>query len=400
MQTLHAGAPPGPARWWLALRGAAARHVLLVDALIAVVPGGSIVWGTLGEMSGPSGRPGWPGTLLVTAAAAALLLRRRAPLRGFAASYGATLAFLLLGYPFGPVIQLAGLAMYAVAAWTPTRTSAAVCAAAAACYLPLEAVYRWTGKPPFTALLLTAAWLVLPWLLGAGVRAYRAAVAEAAAADRRESAYAERLRIAREVHDVVGHSLAVISMQAGVALHVLDRGPGPPPDVAEALRAIRTASTGALGELRAALSDFPGPDGTRVPPPGPGPGLDRLPALAASVAGPALDVDVVVEGERGSIAAPVDLAAYRIAQEALTNVVRHSGARRASVRVAYDQAALRLTVTDDGPGAAGGARGTGRGLAGMRERAAALGGTLHAGPRADGPGFEVAAVLPRGGAAA
>jgi signal transduction histidine kinase len=385
VQTLHVGAPPAPARWWLALRRAAAGHVLLADALIAAVPGGSIVWSTLGG--------GWRGSLLVASAAAALVLRRRATLAAFAVSYGATLAYLLLGYPFGPVIQLAGLAMYAIGAWTSTRTSAAVCAAAMVCYLALEAVYGWTGKPPFTALSLTAAWLVLPWLLGAGVRAYRAAVAEAAAADRRESVYAERLRIAQEVHDVVGHSLAVISMQAGVALHVLDRRPEPPPDVAEALQAIRTASTGALGELRVALSAFPGPDGTGAP--APRPGLDRLSALARSVAGPALDVDVAVEGERGTVPAPVDLAAYRIAQEALTNVVRHSGARRATVRVVYEPAAVRVTVADDGRGHTGGA---GRGLAGMGERARSLGGTLHAGPRADGPGFEVAAVLPRGGA--
>jgi signal transduction histidine kinase len=371
--------------------------VLLVDALIAVLPGGSIVWATISEATGRT--PPVPmdllGSILVVVVAASLVLRRRATVVAFAVAFGGTLGYLLAGNPFGPVVQLTGLAMYSVGAWRSPRTSGLVCLAAVVGYLPLELVYGWSSTPLPTALLITAGWLVLPWLVGAGVRAYRRAQAEAAAADGREHVYAERLRIAKEVHDIVGHSLAVISMQAGVALHVLDRRPAVDrdsnSDVAAALRAVRTTSNEALGELRTALATLPEP--------GPRPGLDRLTALADAVGGPALAVAVVVDGEPGMVAAPVDLAGYRIAQEALTNVVRHADARRVAVRLEYGRDTVRLTVTDDGRGADTTALvgESGRGLAGMRERANAVGGTLDAGP-CPGGGFEVAAVLPRAGA--
>jgi len=155
-----------------------------------------------------------------------------------------------------------------------------------------------------------------------------------------------RLRTAQEVHDIVGHSLAVINMQAGVALHVLDRRPE---RAAEVLRTVRKTSAQALAEVRVALG-------------------------------------------RPAVPAAVDLAGYRIVQESLTNVVRHAAASRAAVEVVYDDGMVTVTVTDDGRGPRASA-GTGRGLVGMRERAAAVGGSLTAGAGPAG-GFQVRAALP------
>jgi signal transduction histidine kinase len=386
------GARETVTRWWLVSRRVAARHVVLVDSLIAVLAGGSIVASTVTEAMGRT-RPeplGWLGSVLVVVAAGALVVRRRATLVGFVVTFGAMVGYLWSGNPFGPVVQLVGMAGYALGAWLPVWVSAPVCMAAVACYLPLELVYRWAGMPVVTTVAVTAAWLVLPWLVGAGVRAYRWVRLEIAEADRREYGYEERLRVAREVHDVVGHTLAVVSMQAGVALHRLERRQRLDPEVAAALRAIREASRSTLGELRATLTAFPEPGVVR-----PQPGLDALPALVDKVGGAALEVVLTVDGERGRVPAPVDLAAYRIAQEALTNVVRHAAARHVAVRVVYGAETIELTVTDDGDGADD--LSGGRGLAGMRERARAAGGTLRAGSRAGGHGFEMAAVLPRAG---
>jgi signal transduction histidine kinase len=201
--------------------------------------------------------------------------------------------------------------------------------------------------------------------------------------------------MAREVHDVVGHSLAVISMQAGVALHVLERRPE---RAAESLRAVRETSAQALAELRATLS-------AREPLPG----LDRVPDLIAAVRAGGLPVTLTVRGDPTPVPAAVDLAAYRVIQESLTNVVRHAGPCRATVRVDYHPNRVTVTVADNGRGAppgvggregavvVGGGRGVagsaGRGLAGLRERAEGVGGTLVAGPGVVG-GFEVCAVLP------
>jgi signal transduction histidine kinase len=304
---------------------------------------------------------------------------------GFAVSYGATLSFLILGYPYGPIIQPAALALYSVAAWSTVRVSAAVCLVALAGYLPLELAQGWSPLKTPELLLVTMAWLVMPWVVGAAVRTYRQARDEAAEGERRRQVYEERLRLAKEVHDVVGHGLTVISMQAAVALHVLgDRADGCG-EVAEALRAIRTTSRDALEELRATLAALPEDAHGR------GPGLDRVPNLVKAVTGGAgLAADLEVAGDRPQVPEPVDLAGYRIVQESLTNVLRHAAARHAVVRIRYGNEAVRLTITDDGRG---GTAVAGGGLTGMRERAEALGGAFEAGPRPGG-GFEVRAVLP------
>jgi len=198
----------------------------------------------------------------------------------------------------------------------------------------------------------------------------------------------ERLRIAREVHDVVAHAMVAINVQAGVAAHRLDADPE---QARTALRAIKDTSGEALSDLRATLGMLRGEDGEApVRPPA---GLGDLDELAAGLRAAGVDVAVDV-GDLSGVPGAVHAAGYRIVQEALTNVLRHAGAGHVRVRVARDGEQLRVEVVDDGAGAvANGAGGSGSGVRGMRERAAALGGTLDAGP-GDRGGWRVAATLP------
>ena len=204
---------------------------------------------------------------------------------------------------------------------------------------------------------------------------------------------AERLHIARELHDIVAHSFATISVHAGVAAHVADDHPE---QAAEALRVIKAISGEALTELRALL----GLMRTTLPIEAPQLGLARLDVLAATTTGAGLPTRVVVSGRPRSLPPAVDRASYRIAQEGLTNALRHAGPdAAAAVTVSYEPERLVLEVVDDGRGPAGDPddtdRGGGHGIAGMRERAAALGGSLDAGSGPDG-GFRVRAFLPVG----
>jgi signal transduction histidine kinase len=254
--------------------------------------------------------------------------------------------------------------------------------------------------------------LFLAVTLGEVVRGRRALAAETAerlrvAHEERETEAArrvaeERLRIARDLHDTVAHSMATITVQAGSALHLLDGGDT---NLRRALTAIRATSKEALAEMRATLGQLRTP--ASVDQPALAGSLDRLPALREAVTAAGAPVTVEIEGERRPLPPAVDQAAYRILQESLTNVLRHAGqAAAATVSLHYRPDALEIRVTDDG-GADGEATAAGsppadggHGLTGMAERAAAVGGTITAGPRPEG-GFEVVAWLPAaaGGAA-
>ena len=203
---------------------------------------------------------------------------------------------------------------------------------------------------------------------------------------------AERLHIARELHDIVAYSFATINMQAGVAAHLADDRPE---QAAEALRAIQAISGEASRDLREMLGVLR----TTRRAEGPRHGLARLDNLAATVTGVGLPTRIVVSGRARSLPPAVDRAAYRIAQEALTNALRHAGQASAVVTVRYESDRLVLEVVDDGhgpePKRAEPAPGSGHGINGMRERALALGGELDAGPRPGG-GFRVRACLPVG----
>ncbi|MCG5218880.1 sensor histidine kinase [Streptosporangium sp. KLBMP 9127] len=235
-------------------------------------------------------------------------------------------------------------------------------------------------------MLIWLAWYtlaLLPFGVGAVIRVERdRRAAEAKADDERHllRAQEERLAIAREIHDVLGHSLSVISMRAGVALHVADRTPA---EAIDALQAIRRISKQSLDELRGALDI--------IRERRPTPGEEDIHRLVASLRAAGQEVTLVTTGNSSGISATTEHAVYRIVQESLTNVVRHAGHARAQVRVGYSAEEVTVSVVDDGGG--GTVRKVGYGITGMRERARAVHGTLALGPRAGG-GFEVTARLP------
>ncbi|MET7963591.1 sensor histidine kinase [Micromonospora zamorensis] len=336
--------------------------------------------------------------VLIAVAALALLFRRRAPIATLAVVTVATSTYLVFGYPYGPILVAFLIAVYTVAVRLPVRPAAL--AVGGAFVLLLAHVFWSRGPAPgWAGVLPASAWVVVPFAVGVVVRVNRETAARSraeAARDRAEQARRqadeERLRIAQEVHDVVGHGLAAISMQAEIALHLL---PKRPEQAETALTAISRTSREALDELRVTLGAVR--QGAER---GPVPGLARLPALRDRLAGAGLAVDLRVTGDARDLPAALDLSAYRVVQEALTNVLRHAGVANAEVRVDYRADEVTVEVTDEGTGVR--RDGTdpvddesGHGLAGMRERVAALGGRLSAGPRAGG-GFRVYARLPVG----
>jgi signal transduction histidine kinase len=371
---------------------------LMADVLPAVAVGAATVLG-----SGPAARGEVPprrpldllAWVLMGLAAAVLLGRRRWPLGVLAVTVATSIVYLVLEYPHGPILLTMSVAMYSVANRLPVGGSLAACGVAlVAVVLPeLLVIDRERLLTEMPLLLAVLSGLLLPsWAIGTVVRLTQETEQRVRQEETRRRADEERLRIAREVHDVVGHGLAVINLQAGVALHVVGRRP----EQAEvALAAIKRSSKDALEELRRTLAVFRRPD-HQDGPRRPAPGLGQLEALAAAMAEGGLPVQVVVTGERAKLPATVDLAAYRIVQESLSNVARHAGPATAVVRVGYQADAVVLEIADTGRGrAAGVARPGGHGIAGMRERAAAVGGTLQAGPTAEG-GFLVRARLPSG----
>ncbi|MFE7705028.1 sensor histidine kinase [Streptomyces sp. NPDC057486] len=334
--------------------------------------------------------------VLLFIAVAVLLLRHRHPVLAVFVSAAAATVYLGAGYPYGPVFLAVAVGCFsAVVAGHRRAAWAAVGMVWLGHLLMTHWLYRWLppsgdSAAPWGQELGVAAWVVAIVAAAEFVRVRReqwaTQRAQRAAAEKRR-ADEERLRMARELHDVLAHSISVINVQAGVGLALLDSDPE---QARNALTTIKAASKEALGEVRQVLDTLRTPgDAPRAP----APGLDRLPELADQAASAGLAVTVETEGVRGAVPPGTDLAAFRIVQEALTNVVRHSGSRTARVRIGYGTGRVRLRIDDDGPAAGSEEGGSGNGLAGMRERAAALGGTIEAGPRADG-GFRVRAELP------
>ncbi|WP_107416314.1 sensor histidine kinase [Streptomyces sp. CdTB01] len=331
---------------------------------------------------------------LLLVASGLLLWRRRSPVAVAFGTAAATTVYLGAGYPYGPVFLTVVVACFsAVVAGHRRAAWGAVGMLWAGHVLVAHWLYRWLPPAGDHAASWAQEGVIAAWVAAIVALAELARVRrEQWARDRAERAQAarrradeERLRIARELHDVLAHSISVINVQAGVGLALLDTDPE---QARSALTTIKAASKEALGEVRQVLDTLRTPgDAPRAP----APGLDRLPELVQQAASAGLTVDV--EGEPPRLAPGTDLAAFRIVQEALTNVVRHSGSRHARVRVGHDTGTLRLRIDDDGPATGADAGGSGNGLAGMRERAAALGGTIEAGPRPDG-GYRVLAVLP------
>jgi len=329
-----------------------------------------------------------------------LAARRQFPLAVLATSVASGLAFVALGLPPDILWVAIPVAVYSVAAYGDRWVSLAGLVVAE---LGSVANQLTPGRFQAPTVVSNALFIAAAWLLGhfVGVRRLyvlqledRTAELEQAREElARRAVTEERLRLARELHDVVAHAMSVIAVQSGVGAHVADTQPK---EAARALGAIEATSRAALEELRRLLgvlrqADEPRGDLAPVP------GLADLEGLLAEVTKAGLAVKLQVNGTRPPLPAGVDLSAYRIVQEALTNVVKHAGSARAQVVVGYGDQDVTVEVIDDGRGAvtsvSDGRAGTGHGLIGMRERVAAFGGDLEVGPRPDG-GFRVAARLP------
>ena len=343
--------------------------------------------------------------------AVAVGVRRLVPLPALGLAMTASAVSYLIGVERDSFATV-GLVLYIVAATRRPRISAAAVALTALVTTGLVLL----SESPAATLSAVPGWWRLAgvaitalafqfagWAFGLAVyrqRSYvaviRAQAEEQIGAEREHSQRAlaeERLRIARELHDVVAHAMSVITVQAGVARHVLDVRPE---QAGQALEAIETTGRQALHDMRQLLGVLrPGPE--RPPPAAPHspvPGLDDLGDLIMSTDAAGTAVELTVRGARRALPAAVELSAYRIVQEALTNVVKHAGTDRARVVLTYDPGHLAIEVVDDGAGHGGASpAGGGHGLAGMRERALLHGGSLTAGPLPV-RGFRVAACLP------
>ncbi|MFE5334947.1 sensor histidine kinase [Isoptericola sp. NPDC056573] len=377
-------APPSP---WATDVVLALASTLVVAVVIAADPSGQ-------------GDAGAAAYLFAVGFGALVLLRRVAPRTMLVLTFLGVCAYYALGFaPIGMVLP-AVAALYAAA----ERGRTGWAAGTGVVLVAVATWFRVTGDDVDPSAALTAYDLVTnvaltaaAVALGVAVRLAREAreraalvrelTAEQEAHAAQERLQAERLRIARDLHDTVGHHLSVVALHAGVADEAVGRD-----DVAarDALAHVREAASGTLDELRATVKVL------REPAPGAAPrgalGLAGLDGLVAPVRAAGVDVEVVDAVAPGALGDAIDAAAYRIAQEALTNVLRHADARHVRVEADVDDGRLRLAVTDDGRGT-GASPGTGAGLAGMRERAGLLGGRLTAGD-APGGGFAVVADLP------
>ncbi len=231
---------------------------------------------------------------------------------------------------------------------------------------------------------------VIAWLIGHSIRQAQAQAELLRAQAAAQTVMAERLRIARELHDIVAHSIGIIAIQAGAGRRVFDARPAEARDALAAIEATSRETLSGLRRMVTGLRRAEGP-GPGQAPLGPAPGLADIERLAAMTLDAGVTVDVDWRGSREPLPADIDLSAFRIIQEAVTNVVRHAGTGQCRVLIDQQDGFLSIEVTDSGRG--GSVAGTGYGIAGMRERAALLGGDFSAGPRPGG-GFRVAARLP------
>ncbi|NES16905.1 MULTISPECIES: sensor histidine kinase [Micromonospora] len=394
--------------------------VLAQDVLLGLAVAVMQVQGSAAKPAEVGSRPltdlGHLAYALLAASGLVLAVRRRWPASVFVTTALISLVYFAVGFPDGPGWIGLFVALYTLTAYGDGRRSLLIAGAGitvlatgwliAAADIEPRAAIGWVFFRIAASVMATA--------LGESVRSRRVIAAEAlerarqAERTREEEARsrvdAERLRIAREVHDTVAHAIAIINVQAGVTAYLLDKRPERARD---ALVIIEQTSAQALHEMRAILGVLRSPGNGRVPHPGLGQ-IDQLTAVAREAG---LDVNVEVNASTASLPSAVDTTAYRILQESITNVIRHVGPTRVTVALDYGADTLEIRVVDDGgrddPGedgtgpevsaehrvATGGSADPGRGIVGMRERCGLLGGELTAGPRPSG-GFEVTARLP------
>lgn len=342
--------------------------------------------------------------LLTVVIGGLVAFRRRIPLAALVVACVAEVALVVSHSPEGATPVAIAVLVYSVAAWSPFPRAVAGLAAMTLALLCM-ALFS-DGALDYTDAGFTIGAFAILWSCGVALRARRVAdevrvqrATEMAEAESQRAATAiteERLRIAQELHDVVAHSISVIAVQAGVGAHFLDSNPA---ETRAALDAINRTSRNTLNELRRLLGVLRGDDGARSH--SPAPTLGDLPDLVVQMRELGLPIDLQVDGEPTADRRAVEMSAYRVVQEALTNVIKHAGATTAvNIRVSHRPDALRVEVTDDGRGA-GATSATplpsGRhGLIGIRERVDVWGGTMTAGPRAGG-GYTVAAEFPLDG---
>jgi signal transduction histidine kinase len=370
----------------------------LVDAAVLLVAGAIVVVG-VALRADASTRP--LALALAVAATATLVLRRSAPTATLAISGALVLALFAVDHAAGAVAVVApAIALYSLALSRGRLHLVAAVVAAAAAVIVADVFLA--GHNPHALTLQTAAHVALvavPVLAAEALRNRRSYIRlllerlELAERTREEEAQRraeqERLRIARELHDVVAHTLTTINVQAGVAAHLADREPD---RAGSALAAIESASHEALDELRAILGVLREANGAEVPLE-PAPGLAGVPSLVDQFREAGGDVELQISGEQPDrLPEAVQLAAFRIVQESLTNAARHAPGAAARVRLAYEAERLSVSIENDSAPMGNGNGEAGVGIVGMRERVGALGGSLAAGPSA--AGFRVEAELP------
>jgi signal transduction histidine kinase len=383
--------------WWRHWQGSAS-----YDVVTAVIVTAVLTAGAYGEAhpNQPSDQvvnghpvPHTPAAafLLVVLACLVLAVRHRYPVTVLIISTAAVVAYSALGYVNGAVLLAPAIALYTVAKTAKVRHSLLLAAGTLIALMTSTAAGN-PFQPTAGGFYLIPALIAVPLFGGIAVRnrlAYVASIEARAQDEASRRIGEERLRIARELHDVVAHTMATINVQATAASHVLAEQPAA---AAEALQTIRLASKDGLRELRAILNVLRQADD--ADPTHPAPGLAHLDALIAGAGQAGLPTTLSQTGPARPLPPEADLAAYRIIQESLTNAIRHAGPATAAVSLDYGQEDLRIEVSDTGRGTSPGpGASTGHGLTGMRERAAAVGGTVQAGP-GDGGGFRVVARLP------
>jgi len=386
-------------RWQRYLRA----HPRTADVAIALVPVFFAFPGVTVSVDGaPVPAPRWPGYLLAGIACAALLWVRGHPRAAAVVVLACATALAALGYTLSPLLLApAMVALFFIALRTSLRTACVFTVTAIAVLLGTALIAGPARQPLALETIGTAAWLLLPLPFAIAAR-LRGAYLEAANAraeyaewtreeEARHRVAEERMRIARDLHDVVAHHLALANAQAGTVAHLMRTDP----DQAQNLVTdLASTTSSALRELKATVGLLRQANDPESPLE-PTPGLARLEDLIASFRSAGLAVSVTTEGEPQPLPAGVDLTAFRIISEALTNVAKHARGSEARVRLGYTSGCLSITVTNDGGAATPSAAtsGSGYGIIGMQERAHSVGGRLRAGHRPTG-GFEVAAELP------
>jgi signal transduction histidine kinase len=376
------------------------RSALLFDLAFAILMaivtlGGSVAESHPGKHVLSAGQhvPAAPAAayLLVAASALVLAWRRRRPALVLAVSLAGVVAYTCLGYVNGAALLNPMVGLYAAAVTLSTRRAVELAAVTVVALMGSSAAFDPLGATGGGFTLIPGE-VAAALFLGLWVSSRRAYARREAEERARRAVDAERLRIARELHDVVAHTMATINVQAGVAAHVIDQQPD---QARQALTAIKAASGEAMRELRGILNVLRQADDPD--PTAPAPRLAQLDGLIQGTTRAGLPTTLIVNGSAEPLPPTVDLAAYRIVQESLTNALRHAGPASATVTVSYLSDALVLEVADSGRGLreSDGPHEGGHGIAGMRERAEAAGGTLEAGPGSGG-GFRVHARLPLG----